>query len=110
MSISNNSPEPLHAYRDIQYGSWRCRSHSAGAATLQRGKVGNDFEAMFLRQTLENILPSGESTIFGTGTAGGIWRSMLADCVSAVIAQRGDFDLIGHSIQPNQDASGGSPA
>jgi flagellar protein FlgJ len=83
---------------------------SSQAAAPERAKVGKDFEAMFLRQTLENILPSGESTIFGTGTAGGIWRSMLADCVSAVIAQRGDFDLIGHSIQPNQDGSGGSPA
>ena len=83
---------------------------SSQAATLQRGKVGNDFEAMFLRQTLENILPSGESTIFGTGTAGGIWRSMLADCVSAVIAQRGDFDPIGHSIQSDRDGSGGSSA
>jgi peptidoglycan hydrolase FlgJ len=83
---------------------------SSQAAALQRGKVGNDFEAMFLRQTLENILPSGESTIFGTGPAGGIWRSMLADCVSAVIAQRGDFDPIGHLIQPNQDGSGASSA
>lgn len=83
---------------------------SSQAVAPEMAKVGKDFEAMFLRQTLENILPSGESTIFGTGTAGGIWRSMLADCVSAVIAQRGDFDLIGHSIQPNQDDSGGSPA
>lgn len=52
-------------------------------------KAGKDFEALFLRQTLESILPESDNAIFGGGTAGGMWRSMLADRVSGVLAERG---------------------
>lgn len=64
---------------------------AAEAARLEadRKKAGKDFEAMFLRQTLESILPDSDNTVFGGGTAGGMWRSMLADRVSGVLAERG---------------------
>lgn len=64
---------------------------AAEAARIEndRQKAGKDFEAMFLRQTLESILPDSDNAIFGGGTAGGMWRSMLADRVSGVLAERG---------------------
>lgn len=55
----------------------------------EQKKAGKDFEALFLRQTLESILPESDNAIFGGGTAGGMWRSMLADRVSGVLAERG---------------------
>jgi len=58
-----------------------------------RQKAGKDFEAMFLRQTLESILPDGDNAVFGGGTAGGMWRSMLADRVSGVLAERGALGI-----------------
>lgn len=59
----------------------------------ERQKAGKEFEAMFLRQTLESILPDSKSAVFGGGTAGSMWRSMLADRVSGVLAERGVLGL-----------------
>lgn len=73
------------------------RGQATGAPSV-RSKSTKDFEAMFLRQTLESILPSGADAVFGTGTAGGVWRSMLADHVSAVLAERGVLSLLPSSI------------
>lgn len=62
-------------------------------AAAERLKTGKEFEAMFLRQTLESILPDSKNTLFGGGTAGSMWRSMLADRVSGVLAERGVLGL-----------------
>ena len=59
----------------------------------ERQKAGKEFEAMFLRQTLESILPDSKNAVFGGGTAGSMWRSMLADRVSGVLAERGVLGL-----------------
>lgn len=66
-------------------------------------KAGKDFEAMFLRQTLESILPDADNSVFGGGTAGGMWRSMLADRVSGVLAERGVLG-ISEILAPTKDA------
>jgi peptidoglycan hydrolase FlgJ len=60
-----------------------------GSTQADASKTARDFEAMFLRQALEDILPSCESGVFGSGTAAGMWRSMLADQVSSVLSARG---------------------
>lgn len=65
----------------------------AERAAADKKKAGKDFEAMFLRQTLESILPDAKNSVFGGGTAGGMWRSMLADRVSGVMAERGVLGL-----------------
>lgn len=65
----------------------------ASHSSAERLKTAKDFEAMFLRQTLESILPSSENSVFGGGTAGGMWRSMMADKISGVLAERGVLGL-----------------
>lgn len=67
--------------------------------SADREKVGKDFEAMFLRQTLESILPESDNAVFGGGTAGSMWRSMLADRVSGVLAERGVLGISEMLIQ-----------
>jgi peptidoglycan hydrolase FlgJ len=88
----------------------RLMEASAVPAASQESKISKDFEAMFIRQALESILPSGESSAFGTGTAGGIWRSMFADRVSAVLADRTDLNLIGASLELSRDGLKGGAA
>lgn len=65
----------------------------ASHSKAERLKMGQDFEAMFLRQTLESILPDSKNSVFGGGTAGGMWRSMMADKISGVLAERGVLGL-----------------
>ena len=71
-------------------------SSEAGATTgehPQRSKIAKDFEAMFLRQALEDMLLSQNSGVFGNESAGGIWRSMMADQLANVLAEKGTLGL-----------------
>ncbi|MCQ0988170.1 rod-binding protein [Jiella marina] len=56
------------------------------------------FEGFVLRNFVETMLPSTEGEFFGQGTAGEIWRSMLAEEIGKEIAQGGGIgiaDMIG---------------
>lgn len=69
-------------------------SRSAELQPLQK------FESFVLRSFIENMLPSENSSFFGTGTAGNIWRSMLAERIGDEMAASGGIgvaDMIGKS-------------
>jgi peptidoglycan hydrolase FlgJ len=51
------------------------------------------FEAFVLQSWLEVLLPKEESGAFGSGGAGNVWRSMMAEQLGAQIASAGGFGL-----------------
>ncbi|MCW4113723.1 rod-binding protein [Aurantimonas sp. MSK8Z-1] len=52
------------------------------------------FEGFVLRTFIEDMLPSSEtSSFFGTGTAGNIWRSMLAEQMGDELARSGGIGI-----------------
>ena len=51
------------------------------------------FEGFVLRSFVEEMLPSKASTYFGTGTAGAIWRSMLAEHIGDELARGGGIGI-----------------
>ena len=51
------------------------------------------FEAMMLNSFVGELLPKDASSVFGQGTAGDMWRSMLAEQVSLEIAKSGKLGL-----------------
>ena len=51
------------------------------------------FEAFFLQTFVDSILPKDADTVFGAGTAGDVWRSMLAEHVAAEIARSSKFGI-----------------
>ncbi len=55
-------------------------------ADTDRG-VFRKFEAFVLQTFVESMLPQNASEIFGKGTAGTIWRSMLAEQISNEMAK-----------------------
>jgi hypothetical protein len=61
---------------------------AGGAAETYRG-----FEAMFLSGFVESVLPKGSNAVFGAGSAGQIWRSMLAEQIAAQMAQSGGIGI-----------------
>ncbi|MCE7026458.1 rod-binding protein [Jiella avicenniae] len=63
------------------------------------------FEGFVLRSFVESMLPSGESEFFGKGTAGDIWRSMLAEEIGNEMAKGG-----GIGIADTIAKKGGAPA
>jgi len=51
------------------------------------------FEAVLLQNMVENMMPKDSEAMFGSGTAGGIWKSMLAEKISAEIARAGTVGI-----------------
>lgn len=51
------------------------------------------FEAFIIQSWIQTILPSQDHGFFGQGSAGGIWRSMLAEQIGNQIARAGGIGL-----------------
>lgn len=67
------------------------------AATASRDIRSADatqkFEAFIIQSSLEAILPKSEGGFFGRGTAGDVWRSMIAEQIGDQIAKAGGLGL-----------------
>ncbi|ORE97985.1 rod-binding protein [Aurantimonas sp. 22II-16-19i] len=67
------------------------------------------FEGFVLRTFIESMLPSENSAFFGEGTAGSIWRSMMAEEIGNEIAKAGGIG-IADTIARKDDPSVGDRA
>jgi peptidoglycan hydrolase FlgJ len=70
--------------------------HGRTAVLLPResqAKAHEKFEAFFLQNAVEAMLPQDAENVFGSGTAGDIWRSMLAEQIAAEIARGMKFGI-----------------
>ena len=79
------------------------------------GQAKTQFEAMMLSSFVGELLPKDASSVFGQGTAGDMWRSMLAEQVSLQIAKSGKLGLARrlfatHEIAPRGGAHPGEAA
>jgi Rod binding domain-containing protein len=50
---------------------------------------------MILSQFVETMLPDDSEAVFGSGTAGEIWKSMLAEQVANQLAASGGVGIAG---------------
>lgn len=57
------------------------------------------FEAFVLQSFIQSIMPKEASSVFGEGTAGEVWKSMLAEKIAMQVAQAGGIG-IGKLIGP----------
>ena len=60
---------------------------SAAPASFKR------FEAMVLQTFIQNMLPKDGTAVYGKGMAGDMWKSMLAEKVATVVAERGGIGI-----------------
>jgi hypothetical protein len=78
----------------------------ANAPLDARGKAYKGLEELVLRNLVETMLPKDAEAVFGAGTAGDIWKSMLADQLAAQLSKNIDLGLAkaaaarGHSEAP----------
>ena len=56
-------------------------------STNSNSAVYRKFEAFVLQMFVESMLPKDASNVFGKGTAGTIWRSMMAEQISNEMAK-----------------------
>lgn len=65
------------------------------------------FEAVILEQFVKHMLPEDTEVIFGEGTAGEIWKGMMAQQIGATISEAGGIGIANHMLGsfqgPNTD-------
>jgi hypothetical protein len=77
------------------------RSGSVDTGASQKSPA-EKFEAMILTQFVETMLPKDAEMVFGKGTTGEIWKSMLAEQVAGQLAASGGIgvaDLISDTLK-----------
>ena len=51
------------------------------------------FEAMVLQTFIQNMLPKDGAAVYGKGVAGDMWKSLLAEKIADVMAERGGIGI-----------------
>lgn len=51
------------------------------------------FEAMVLQTFIQNMLPKDAGAVYGKGMAGDMWKSLLAEQLAGVMAERGGIGI-----------------
>lgn len=98
-----NAP-PLQTFADFMAPPQPAPAAAPDAARSASARAG--FEKMVISKMLENILPPSSSGVFGDDKAGGIWRSMFADGLADVYAERGG---LGIAEMASRDAAAAAP-
>jgi flagellar protein FlgJ len=71
------------------------------------------FEAFVLQSFLESMLPKNATAVFGQGSAGEFWRSMLAEKLGTELARSGQVGIaerLARGPTPSQPPAGDTPA
>lgn len=63
------------------------------ALTAEKAAPYQQFEAHLLQTFVESMLPEDGSALYGAGTAGEIWKSMLAEGIAAQLARAGGIGI-----------------
>jgi hypothetical protein len=79
---------------------------SAGALSpamtpARKAEVG--LEGMLLKSMIEEMLPKDAPDVYGSGVAGDVWRSMLADKVAEQVAKSGALRIADRLFATHQD-------
>jgi peptidoglycan hydrolase FlgJ len=77
------------------------RITAVGAARADKAKV--EFQALVLTQMVEQMLPKDAESVYGSGLAGSVWKSMLAEKLAHHLAQR-DILGLGGTIEQHVQA------
>lgn len=63
------------------------------AATKKAKDVAQQFEAVYLRQMIDASMPKDSEALFGEGTSGTMWRSMMTDTLATTLSKTGTLGI-----------------
>lgn len=64
-----------------------------GTPASKQAEAFRQFESFILQSFIETMLPKNAESVFGSGTAGGIWKSMLAEKLADQISRSGGIGI-----------------
>lgn len=64
-----------------------------GQQLSARDRAYQNFEAMALTTFVQTMLPDNADAVFGSGTAGSVWRSLLAEKIAGQMAAAGGIGI-----------------
>ncbi len=67
-----------------------------------------DFEAVVLQSFISSMLPENAENVYGEGTAGSVWKSMLAEQISKQMAKSGGIGIAERILATNSASIGGA--
>lgn len=114
---SPSAPFDLHRARLRLQNETALASRVDAAESLagdRRSKTLESFEAMVLGTFIGSMLPEGAEGVYGSGTAGDVWKSMLSDQLGVQMARAGGIGIAdrlaaGHVADASTGAAGPSP-
>ena len=79
-----------------------------------RGRLNayGQFEAFLLQTFVQSMLPKNATNVYGKGTAGEVWRSMLAERIGEELAKSGEIgiaDRLASSMRQPPNAADADP-
>jgi hypothetical protein len=92
---AEDTPAEVEFQAVLASGNLSLKAPLASAALFQavhpakRGNPYEQFEATVLKSLFELMLPAKATSVFGSGFAGEVWRSMLADSLAGVAGKAG---------------------
>ena len=92
-SASGWSTDVRHASTATSRSARVVSSSSSKDGPEQKQDVHVQFEALLLQNMIEAMLPKDTEALMGSGTAGNIWKSMLAEKIAAEIARTGTLGI-----------------
>ena len=84
-------------------------TEAGGAARPGAPESYKRFEAMVLQTFVQNMLPKEGSAVYGKGIAGDMWKSMMAEQIAGVMAERGSIGIADRMLGGQYDARTKTP-
>ena len=84
----------------------RPRGAAASAQNRRRIDAYGQFEAFVLQSFIQSMLPRNATNVFGRGSAGEVWRSMLAEQLGGQLASSGQVGIARRLAAGAPQASG----
>lgn len=92
------SGRPMMAGADVYTLRNSLRNDAESAEALRAKKAHQDFEAYILQTFVESMMPKESEAVYGKGSAGSIWKSMMAEQIGAQISKAGGIGIAKHLL------------
>jgi Rod binding domain-containing protein len=82
--------------------------NSTGASATPANKAYQRFEAVVLQTFLQSMMPKDSQAVYGSGLAGDMWKSELAQQVASVMAKHGGIGIANRLLKAHYMVEGKS--